>query len=111
MDDYLKNITFQAEQTLTREEIKSCISLVNADKGILDFRCANRSVSFEYSPYLISQNEINDLVESLGIRLSHLPERTGFFRNWLSNAAKENKQIFGTQRLNCCSINYKNSKK
>lgn len=111
MDDYLKNITFQAEQTLTQKEIKSCISLIDADKGILDFRGANRSISFEYSPYLISQNEISDLVESLGIRLSHLPERTGFFSNWLSNAAKENKQFFGSQPLNCCSINYKNNKK
>jgi hypothetical protein len=111
MDNYLKNITFWAEQTLTREEIQSCTSLVLPEVGISDVKYADRSVSVEYNPYLISEEEITGLFKRLNIEFSDAPKKTGFIKRWLLNMVKENNESFGNQGIHCCSMNTKSKKR
>jgi hypothetical protein len=111
MEDKTKKITFWAEKTLTREEIRSCTSLVEPEKGIINVLSEDRSVSFEFNPYMISEKKINDLFRGLKIKFSHSPKKIGFIKKWLLNMAEENKKNFGNQSMDCCSMNAKNTKK
>lgn len=47
MEDSTNKITFWAEKSLTREEIKACSSLVNQANGISKVVYADRSVSLQ----------------------------------------------------------------
>ncbi len=111
MEDYTNKITFWLENTLSRKEIQACTSLVNPENGILNFVCADRSVSFEYNPYLVSEKEITDSFKRLKIEFSLSPKKIGFMKKWLLKLANENKESFGNQELDCCSMNTKNEKK
>lgn len=110
MDNYLKNITFWAEQTLTREEIESCTSLVMSEKGISNVKFADRSASFEYNPYLISKEEITEVIKRLNIEFSDVPKKMGIIKRWLLKMAKENSENFGNQGIDCCNVNTENKK-
>lgn len=111
MDNYyLKSVTFWAGQTLTSEEIESCTSLVMSEKGISNVNFADRSASFEYNPYLISKEEITEVITRLNIEFFEAPQKMGIIKRWLLKMAKENNKNFGSQGIDCCNMNAKNKK-
>ncbi|GAO30395.1 heavy-metal-associated domain-containing protein [Geofilum rubicundum] len=111
MDDYKKEIVLSFKKHLKDDDIFILKSNLEKVKGIESINIATQSVSIEYVSLHLTEEMVKEIIKDAGYPLRELKKRRkGFFRRFIDDLARSNRESFGNKKLDCCDLKQKNSK-
>ncbi len=111
MDDYKKEIVLSFKKHLNEDDMVNLQSKLEKVEGIESMNISAQSVSIEYVPLHLTAELVKEIINNAGYPLKDLKiKRKGFFRRFIDDLAKSNKESFGNKKLDCCDLKHKNIK-
>jgi len=104
MEDYIKTLKFiPSEGNLKFSNDQFELILLNME-GIRKVTRLGNKLSIEFNTYIHSEYAMIELMKDNGYDPVTVEEKKGFFSKWLDKMAKNNKENFGGNRLDCCDL-------
>lgn len=101
MEDYIKIIYREPSHQITESDTRSLSTLFANDKGIENFRISMEDIYLEYSTYIYSLKQIEDILDKNGFRETR-EKKPRFFMKQIRHLADSNKRTFGDHKPDCC---------
>jgi copper chaperone CopZ len=86
------------------ERVKSAVCALAGVEGV---DVGIGSVRVEYYPEAVTRAQIAGAIEAAGYALVDIPVARGPVNRFLDRMTRTNQELFGNQRLDCCTFNRK----
>lgn len=101
MENYINTLYRKSSQRITEGDSSRLSALFANDQGIENFRISTESIYLEYSTYIYSLKQIEDILDKNGFRETR-EKKPRFFMKQIRHLADSNKRTFGDRKPDCC---------
>ncbi len=106
MEEFIKYLKFRASFENSVNALQSGKSALLKQPGILEVSVVDQTMVVGFNAYAISEDELTTFMNDMGLEPKPDKVKKGLIANWLENLAKNNRESFGTKKLDCCDMNH-----
>ena len=104
MESFKSTIAFGLAISLSKSIQDKIRQFVKSLKDVEILELNPDHIKLEYYPQLYSEGYLETSLKQLGVSFIKNTDKKGFFKKWLDKLAKDNKETFGEDGLECCKL-------
>nr|WP_321409119.1 LDCC motif putative metal-binding protein [uncultured Carboxylicivirga sp.] len=107
MSEYSRKVKYKFNKLLSDDEALDLRIQLSGIEGIEAYSLTNEFLDIDFIIFKQSEKSLLQRIGRLGHPLQvYKSKKPGFFKNFINNLAKSNKESFGTKKLDCCDLKH-----